>query len=60
MWRRHNAEQTQDNVEGTRNVVESALVKRVRRLVVTSSISAYGPVSGAINEKTPSGPSIRE
>jgi nucleoside-diphosphate-sugar epimerase len=54
MWRKRNAEQTRDNVEGTRNVVEAALKKGVRRLVVTSSISAYGPVTGAITEETPS------
>ena len=40
MWSKRNAEQTRDNVEGTRNV--------------TSSISAYGPVSGEITEETPS------
>jgi dihydroflavonol-4-reductase len=54
MWRRRNAEQAQDNVEGTRNIVEAALAKGVRRLVVTSSISAYGPVSGEVTEETPS------
>jgi dihydroflavonol-4-reductase len=54
MWRGGNAEQTRDNVDGTRNVVDAALAKRVRRLVVTSSISAYGMVSGEINEETPS------
>lgn len=54
MWRKGNAEQTRDNVDGTRNVVEAALAKGVRRLVVTSSISAYGPVKGEITEATPS------
>jgi len=54
MWHGGNAEQTRDNVEGTRHVVGAALAKRVRRLVVTSSISAYGMVSGEINEETPS------
>lgn len=54
MWRRRNAEQTRDNVEGTRNVVEAALKRGVRRLIVTSSISAYGGVSGAVSEETPS------
>ncbi len=54
LWRRRNAEQTRTNVEGTRNVVEAALAKGVRRLVVTSSISAYGPVSGDVTEETPS------
>src|SRR6202042_1797361 len=54
MWRGGNAQQTRDNVEGTQHVVEAALAKRVRRLVVTSSISAYGPVDGEITEETPS------
>ena len=54
MWRGGNEQQTRDNVDGTRHVVEAALAKRVRRLVVTSSISAYGPVDGEITEATPS------
>ena len=54
MWRGRNDEQTRDNVEGTRNMVDAALAKGVRRLIVTSSISAYGPVSGEITEQTPS------
>ena len=52
MWRGGNAQQTADNVEGTRNIVEAALQKGARRLVVTSSISAYGPVDGEITEET--------
>jgi nucleoside-diphosphate-sugar epimerase len=35
-------------------VVEAAIAKGVRRLVVTSSISAYGPVTGEVTEQTPS------
>ena len=54
MWRKGDAEQTRDNVEGTRNVVEAAKAKGIRRLIVTSSISAYGPVSGEVTEETPS------
>jgi dihydroflavonol-4-reductase len=54
MWHGGNAQQTLDNVEGTRNVVEAALAKKVRRLIVTSSISAYGLVDGEITEETPS------
>jgi len=54
LWRKGDAEQTRDNVDGTRNVVEAALARGVRRLVVTSSISAYGPVSGDVTEETPS------
>src|ERR1700691_4826796 len=54
MWRGGNAQQTHDNVDGTRHIVEAALAKGVRRLIVTSSISAYGPVDGDIPEATPS------
>jgi dihydroflavonol-4-reductase len=54
MWRGGDAEQTRDNVDGTRNVVEAALARGVRRLIVTSSISAYGPVAGEVTEATPS------
>ncbi len=54
MWRAGNAQQTLDNVEGTRCVVEACIAQGVRRLVVTSSISAYGPVSGEVTEVTPS------
>ena len=54
MWRMGNAQQTRDNVEGTTHVVETCITKGARRLIVTSSISAYGPVSGAVTEETPS------
>lgn len=54
MWRRGNAEQTRDNVEGTRNVVEASLDRGVRRIVVTSSVAAYGTHQGEITEETPS------
>lgn len=54
LWRRGDAEQNRDNIDGTRNVVEAALARRVRRLVVTSSISAYGTVAGEVTEETPS------
>ena len=54
MWRKYNAQQSRDNVDGTRNVVEAAIFRGVRRLIVTSSISAYGSISGEITERTPS------
>ena len=54
MWRQRNAEQTRDNVDGTRNIAEAAIKRGVRRLIVTSSISAYGPVRGTVTESTPS------
>lgn len=42
IWSRHNAEQTQINVEGTRNVIAAAREQGARRLVHTSSFVAYG------------------
>jgi nucleoside-diphosphate-sugar epimerase len=54
VWSRRNAGQTRENVDGTRNVVEIALARRARKLVVTSSIAAYGLQQGEINEVTPS------
>jgi nucleoside-diphosphate-sugar epimerase len=53
-WRLRNDEQTRDNVEGTRNIVEAAIAAGVRRLIVTSSVSAYGPATGVVTEETPS------
>ncbi len=41
-WRGGNARQTLENVDGTRNIVDAALEKGARRLVLTSSCSAYG------------------
>jgi dihydroflavonol-4-reductase len=54
MWSRRNAEQTRENVDGTRNVVEIALARGAKKLVVTSSIAAYGLQQGEISEATPS------
>lgn len=50
LWSRRNAVQDRVNVEGTRNVVGAALERRARRLVQTSSISAYGQRHGRIDE----------
>jgi nucleoside-diphosphate-sugar epimerase len=54
LWSRRNAQQTRENVEGTRNVVETALARRAKKLVLTSSIAAYGPQSGELTEATKS------
>jgi len=51
LWSRRNARQDRVNVEGTRNMVEAALARRARRFVHTSSISAYGMLSGRIDER---------
>ena len=50
LWSRRNAQQTRENVEGTRNVVEAALKRGARKLVLTSSIAAYGQQSGELTE----------
>lgn len=52
LWSRRNARQDSVNIEGTRHVVEAALQKGVRRLVHTSSISAYGLHKGCIDERS--------
>lgn len=53
-WRRNDARQTRTNVGGTRNVVAAAIANDAARFVHTSSISAYGLVSGVIDAETPS------
>lgn len=50
LWSRNNARQTRINVEGTRNMVEAALIRSAKRFVHTSSISVYGLQSGVIDE----------
>jgi dihydroflavonol-4-reductase len=42
LWSGDRERQTRDNVDGTRNVVEVALERKARRLVQTSSNSAWG------------------
>ena len=54
MWRRQNREQTRDNVQGTRHMVDAALRKNVGRFIHTSSISAWGIQAQRIDENTPS------
>jgi nucleoside-diphosphate-sugar epimerase len=54
MWRKRNAEQTRDNVEGTRNIVSVALEKNAKRFIHTSSLAAYGVHHERVNELTPS------
>lgn len=54
-WAKNNAQQYIDNVDGTRNLVEAALRKKVKCLVYTSSISAFGHHPGkCITEQTSS------
>lgn len=53
LWSRRNAVQDRINIDGTRNVVEAVLARRARRMVHTSSISAYGIQTGRVDEQTP-------
>src|SRR5689334_13857365 len=41
MWRRRNAEQTHDNVDATRAIIDAALARHARRFAFTSSIASY-------------------
>jgi nucleoside-diphosphate-sugar epimerase len=50
-WKLGDHRQTKVNVEGTRNVVGAALRSKVRRLVHTSSIAAYGFQPSRITEE---------
>ena len=52
MWSKWNDQQYQDNVIGTRNMVEVALHKKAKRFIHTSSISAYGHHYGVVDETT--------
>lgn len=52
-WSKNDDRQTRTNVGGTRNVVAAALDRGAGRLVHTSSISAYGLVTGVIDAETP-------
>lgn len=55
MWSKANERQNRINIEGTRNVVQVALEKKIGRLIHTSSIGAFGNIHGpVIDEQTPS------
>ena len=53
-WKLADARQTKVNVEGTRRMVSTALKRKARRFVFTSSIAAYGFQQGRITEETQS------
>lgn len=54
LWSKHNDLQRKINVEGTQNVIQVALEKKVKRMVHTSSVAAYGFHKEIIKEDTPS------
>ncbi len=51
-WHGNDARQTQTNVEGTRNVLAAAEAAGVRRLVHTSSVSAFGQQEQTLTEQS--------
>lgn len=52
-WSKRNAQQTANNVDGTRNMIEAAASKGVGTFIHTSSNSAWGRVEGIVTEETP-------
>lgn len=52
LWSGNNAAQDRINIEGTRNTVEAALMRRARRFVHTSTISVYGMQCGRLDERS--------
>ncbi len=52
LWSLRNAIQTRDNVEGTSNMVSTALKLKVHRFIHTSTIATYGIHSEPITEQT--------
>lgn len=54
LWHKRDAMQTRINVDGTRHVLAAARAAGVRRVVVTSTVSAYGTQSQRFDETTPS------
>ncbi len=52
-WSGHKARQTRTNVDGTRNLVEAALRRHVKKFVHTSSTSIYGLPRQPVDETAP-------
>jgi dihydroflavonol-4-reductase len=52
-WSSNNVRQTICNVDGTRNMVNIASRKRAKRFIHTSSVAAWGNVTGTVTEDTP-------
>lgn len=53
MWSKRNDLQTEINVAGTENMIRSSADKNVHTFVHTSSVAAWGDVSGTVTEETP-------
>lgn len=53
LWARRNAQQTEVNITGTRNVLEASIAAGVGRFVQTSSFVTWGFLDGMFTENTP-------
>lgn len=51
-WAQNNAQQTANNVDGTRHLVEAALQRGAKRFVYTSTLGTYGDQPGVITERS--------
>jgi nucleoside-diphosphate-sugar epimerase len=54
LWHKRDALQTRINVDGTRHLLAAARSAGTRRVVVTSTVSAYGHQTQRFDERTPS------
>ena len=52
-WKLKNDEQTKNNVDGTKNMVEVAIAKGAKKFIHTSTTSAWGRITGEVDENTP-------
>lgn len=53
MWSKKNQRQRNVNVFGTQNMVDASIRKGVKTFIHTSSVAAWGHISGDITEETP-------
>ena len=42
LWKKNDAQQNKDNIDGTKNVATAALARKVKRFVHTSSVAVWG------------------
>lgn len=54
MWDKNKKQQYDDNVIGTKNMVNAALLKKAKKFIYTSSISSYGYHQHSVVESTKS------
>ncbi len=53
MWSKKRDEQTRDNVDATRAMVDAALAAKAKRFALTSSLAAFAIGDGDLDESTP-------